>query len=70
MSRTSYCYDKTPMESFFHTLGVELVHQWRLAIRKEARRDLFGYIEGYENQKRAHPALGNFSPEQAEWTAS
>ncbi|MBP1807773.1 hypothetical protein J2Z33_003654, partial [Rubellimicrobium aerolatum] len=33
------------MESFFHTLKVELVHQHRWATRDEARRDLFGYIE-------------------------
>ncbi len=35
------------MESFFHTLKVELVHQRRWATRDEARRDLFAYIEGY-----------------------
>lgn len=27
MSRTGCCYDNAPMESFFHTLKVELVHQ-------------------------------------------
>ena len=37
------------MESFFHTLKVELVHQRRWATRDEARRDLFAYIEGYYN---------------------
>ena len=26
MSRTGNCYDNAPMESFFHTLKVELVH--------------------------------------------
>jgi transposase InsO family protein len=35
------------MESFFHTLKVELVHQRRWATREDARRDLFAYIEGY-----------------------
>src|SRR6201747_3081177 len=29
MSRTGNCYDNAPMESFFHTLKVELVHQCR-----------------------------------------
>ena len=29
MSRTSNCYDNAPIESFFHTLKVELVHQCR-----------------------------------------
>jgi transposase InsO family protein len=62
------------MESFFHTLkslpptgsGVELVHQRRWATREEARRDLFGYVEGYYNRHRMHSALGYLTPEQAE----
>ena len=52
MSRTGCCYDNAPMESFFHTLKVELVHQRRWATRDEARRDLFAYIEGYYNRQR------------------
>ena len=58
------------MESFFHSLKVELVHQRSWATREEARRDLFGYIEGYYNRKRIHSALGYLTPEQAERTAS
>lgn len=70
MSRTGNCYDNAPMESFFHTLKVELVHQHRWATRDEARRDLFGYIEGYYNRARIHSALGYLTPEQAEQMAS
>jgi transposase InsO family protein len=70
MSRTACCYDNAPMESFFHTLKVELVHQRRWATRDEARRDLFAYIEGYYNRQRIHSALGHLTPEQAERTAS
>ena len=70
MSRTGCCYDNAPMESFFHSLKVELVHQRRWATREEARRDLFGYIEGYYNRQRIHSALGYLTPEQAERTAS
>jgi putative transposase len=66
MSRTACCFDNAPMESFFHTLKVELVHQRRWASREEARRDLFGYIEGYYNRQRIHSALGYLTPEQAE----
>lgn len=40
------------MESFFHTLKVELDHQRRRTTRDEARRDLFAYIEGYYNRQR------------------
>ncbi|AMB44402.1 transposase [Methylobacterium sp. AMS5] len=70
MSRTGCCYDNAPMESFFHTLKVELVHQRRWATRDEARRDLFAYIEGYDNRQRIHSALGYITPEQAERNAS
>ncbi len=66
MSRTGNCYDNAPMESFFHTLKVELVHQQRWATRDEARRDLFAYMEGYYNRQRMHSALGYLTPEQAE----
>jgi putative transposase len=66
MSRTGCCYDNAPMESFFHSLKVELVHQHRWVSREEARRDLFGYIEGYYNRQRIHSALGYLTPEQAE----
>lgn len=44
MSRTGCCYDNAPMESFFHTLKVELVHQRQWPTRDQARRDLFAYI--------------------------
>ncbi len=70
MSRTGCCYDNAPMESFFHTLKVELVHQRRWTTRDEARRDLFAYIEGYYNRQRIHSALGYITPEQAERKAS
>ncbi len=69
MSRAGCCYDNAPMESFFHTLKVELVHQRRWATRDEARRDLFAYIEGYYNRQRLHSALGYITPEQAERNA-
>ncbi len=66
MSRTGNCYDNAPMESFFHTLKVELVHQSRWATQAEARQALFGYIEGYYNRYRMHSALGYLTPEHAE----
>jgi Integrase core domain len=66
MSRTGCCYDNAPMESFFHSLKVELVHQHRWTTREEARRDLFVYIESYYNRQRIHSAIGYLTPEQAE----
>ena len=70
MSRTGCCYYNALMESFFHTLKVELVHQRQWATRDEARRNLFAYIEGYYNRQHIHSALGYRTPEQAERTAS
>lgn len=70
MSRTACCDDNAPMESFFHTLKVELVHQRRWATRDDARRDLFADIEGSYNRQRIHSALGYLTPEQAERTAT
>lgn len=66
MSRTACCYDNAPMESFFHTLKIELVHQRRWLTREQARSDLFAYIEGYYNRRRIHSALGCKTPEHAE----
>ena len=54
------------MESFFHTLKVELIHQCRWASHAEARQALFGYIEGNYTRYRMHSALGYLTPEQAE----
>jgi putative transposase len=66
MSRTACCHDNAPMESFFHTLKIELAHQRQWPTREDARRDLFAYIEGYYNRRRIHSALGYRTPEQAE----
>lgn len=66
MSRTGNCYDNAPMESFFHTLKVELVHQCRWAPQAETRQALLRYIEGYYNRHRMHSAIGYLTPEQAE----
>ena len=66
MSRKGDCWDNAPMESFFHTLKTERVHHRVYATRDEARRDLFGYIEGFYNPRRLHSALGYVSPAEAE----
>ncbi len=59
-------YDNAPIESLFHALKVELVHQCRWATQAEARHAPSGYIEGYYNRHRMHSALGYLTPEQAE----
>jgi putative transposase len=66
MSRVANCYDNAPMESFFGTLKVELVHHRQYRTRAEATRDIFVYIEGFYNRRRRHSALGYQSPDQFE----
>ena len=64
------CLDNAPMESFFHSLKVERVHHRVHATRAEARRDLFGWIEGWYNPHRLHSALGYRSPAVVERMAA
>ena len=70
MSRKGSCLDNAPMESFFHSLKVERVHHRLYATRAEARRDLFGWIEGFYNTHRLHSALGYRSPAAVERMAA
>ena len=70
MSRRGNCLHNAPMESFFHTLKVELVQQQQWATPDKARRDVFSYIESYYNRQRIHSALGYQTPEQIEHNAA
>ena len=49
-------------ESFFATLECELI--WRRSFRTaaEARREVFGFIEGFYNTRRLNSSLGYESP--------
>ncbi len=58
------------MESFFHTLKTGRVPHCLYATRAEARRDLFGYIEGFYSPRRLHSALGDISPDEMERRAA
>ena len=58
MGRRATCYDNAAMESFFHSLKVELVHRERYATRQAARSAIFEYIEIYYNRMRKHSAIG------------
>ena len=54
------------MESFFHTLKIELVTRRLYKVRSQARRDIFEYIEVFYNRVRIHSAIGYMSPENYE----
>ena len=57
MSGTGNCYDNAAMESFFHTLKVELVHRECYKTRQLAQQRIFEYIEMYYNTLRRHSAV-------------
>jgi putative transposase len=66
MNSTGNWYDNAPMESFFGTLKSELVRCRRYDTRRDARADLFFYIESFYNRRRLHSMLGYLSPEAYE----
>ena len=67
MSRRGDCWDNAPAESFFSSLKTELFAGRRAPeTRKQARRELFEYIEVFYNRKRRHSALGYLSPSRFE----
>lgn len=63
MSRKGNCWDNAVVESFFHSLKVEAIHNSRFATRREAEFEVFDYIEHFYNKLRRHSALEYLSPE-------
>lgn len=66
MSRRGNCWDNAVVESFFHTLKVELTHKETFETRTLLERELFEYIERYYNQRRMHSTLDYLSPKEYE----
>ena len=66
MSRKGNCYDNAQAESFFSMFKAELVENGIFETVKDARSEVFGYIEGYYNRIRLHSGLGYKSPIQFE----
>ena len=62
MGSVGDAYDNAMCESFFATLECELLDRRRFATVTEARREVFGFIEGFYNTRRLHSALGYASP--------
>lgn len=62
MSRKGNCYDNAMVESFFHTLKVELIHRKTYASRQEAANDIQNYIQGFYNSIRRHSSIDYLSP--------
>jgi len=62
MSRKGNCYDNASMESFWSTLKLELIYRRDFVSRRQARSEIFDYIECFYNRQRSHSALGFHSP--------
>jgi transposase InsO family protein len=62
MSNVGDCYDNAVIESFWHSLKVELVHRRSFTTRIEAEQAIFEYIEVFSNRVRLHSSIGYVSP--------
>jgi transposase InsO family protein len=66
MSRRANCWDNAVAESFFKTLKVECVYDYKFADQQQAATTVFEYIEIWYNRKRLHSSLGYRTPAQME----
>lgn len=62
MSRAGEVWDNSAMESFFSSLKTERTTRKIYRSRKQARSDVFDYIERFYNLTRRHSTLGYISP--------
>jgi len=62
MSRKGNCWDNAVAESFFKTLKSDLVYDTYFYTKKQAKYEIFEYIEFYYNRIRSHSYLDNLSP--------
>lgn len=62
MSRRGNCWDNAVVESFFSSLKKERTRDVAYRTIRDAKADVFDYIEGFYNRKRRHSTLGQLSP--------
>jgi len=61
MSRKGNCWDNAVAESFFKSLKVEAIYQYRFNDKYQAKLAVFQYIETWYNRNRRHSALGGLT---------
>lgn len=66
MSRRGNCWDNAVAESFFKSLKNELVYQTYFYTKKQAKLEIFKYIEIFYNRVRSHSYLNGLSPVEFE----
>jgi putative transposase len=60
------CYDNAPMESFWGSLKIELVHRQKWRTHLELAIAIADYIENFYNPSRRHSSIGYLSPNDFE----
>jgi len=66
LNRPGHCTDNAHMESFFHSLKVELIRGRKFNCEQELRSSLNSYINQFYNHKRLHSGIGYYSPAEYE----
>ncbi len=66
MSRKANCWDNAVAESFFKTIKTESIYRHNFKSKREARIEVFRYIEIWYNRKRRHSALKYATPLEIE----
>ena len=66
MSRKGNCWDNSVAESFFKSLKNEFVYQTYFYTKKQAKLEIFKYIELFYNRVRSHSYLKGLSPVEFE----
>jgi transposase InsO family protein len=64
MSGRGNCFDNAVTESFFGTFKKDLIYRSNLMTRREARQEIFKYLEIFYNRIRKHSTNGNLPPVQ------
>lgn len=62
MSGKGNCFDNAVVETFFHSLKVELVHDVKFETRETAKSEIFNYLEIFYNRYRLHSTLNYCTP--------
>jgi len=61
-SRKGNCWDNAVAESFFHALKTGLTNHKQYQTRRQAKEDIFEYIEVFYNRQRLHSTNDYWSP--------
>ena len=62
MGSVGDCFDNALCESFFASLECELIDRCSFPNHRQARLEVFDFIEGFYNTRRRHSSLGQVSP--------